>query len=281
MVVSQAEFSRGADRSSSGGSGLSLFARFAVPPNQLGHCGPDEHEALLAYARTGVIDPRLAVLARAFEGPLPYLRALAAATPQGDPFARDVVEAYWIGGDLLASVDPQILAAEVEATFRGQPTVSWDRVEAALPHAAAHHIFHVLVTYPWLGLLDHPAGHAIGVLDRCRVRTGTVEDVAGDTVRVRSQPLIHRNRCLALGPAEVESVSRRLEDAALVPGDRVALHWDWLCLRLTHEQAQHLETTSREQIHMVNRVLLARDHRGPAEAGSAVGTTRPHRRPAT
>ena len=57
-------------------SGLRLFARYAYPPNLRGFCGPDDHQALLEYGTSGVVDPGLAELAKAFIGPMPYLKVM-------------------------------------------------------------------------------------------------------------------------------------------------------------------------------------------------------------
>lgn len=237
-------------------SGLAMFARFAYPPNQRGYCGPAEHEALLAYARGGSVDDRLVDIARQFDGPLPYLRTLAG--PDGDPFAPEVVAAYWLGGPLLDRFDRTRFAAEVESTFRGQPTVDWDRVTTALPRGVPHHTFHVLITYPWLGLLDRPGDTAIGVLDRCRIRWGQVESVADGLATVRSRSLVHRDGALSLGQAQVEEgVAAVLGDGGTVqPGAWVALHWEWICDLLTAEQVSTLERWTVEQVAMVNAVGL-------------------------
>jgi hypothetical protein len=48
-----------------------------------------------------------------------------------------------------------------------------------------------LEVYPWAGLLrrtGNPA--ALGVLDRCRIRVGTVREVSGRTATVSCCPLV-------------------------------------------------------------------------------------------
>lgn len=243
-----------ADRTAA--SGLAVFARYAYPPNRLGYCGPADHEALLGYAQTGEIDARLARMAKAFDGPLPYLRTLAGG---GDPFSGEVVEAYWIGNELLEELDPGLFRRQVEATFKGQPTVDWGRVERALPHGLPHHSFQVLVTYPWLGLLDRPGGHAIRVLDQCRIRWGQVQDVRDGAVAVDSRPLTYADGRLGLGGVRRERELVALRGArgtSLGPGDWVAMHWQWVCDRLTPRQVRDLERYSTQQVAMVNEWLL-------------------------
>lgn len=245
-----------------GGDGLQQFIRYAYPPNERGFCGPADHATTRDHVRSGVVDPALAEVASRFAGPMPHLRTLAAAAGVDDPFDPVVVETYWLGGPLLAAVDGQLFAREVEATFRGQPTVSWPRVRAALPDGVPTHAWHVLVTYPWLGLLDHPGGHAIGVLDQCRIRWAEVREVLPDgTVRVASRPLEHYDGRLRLGEVRTEPTPAAVLDSpGLQPvsiGDVVALHWGWVCDVLTAEQADALAVSTEDQLSLVNRVLLA------------------------
>ncbi len=155
-----------------------MFARFAYPPNTLGYCGPDEHDTLLEYATAGTDDGGLRSLAARFEGAWPYLELIAAANAIGDPLDARVVEAYWIGNALLRTVTPSMLAASLETRFRSPAGHTWERLAPASPDAVVpHHGFHVFAVYPWLGLLRSAAGvDALRVLDRCRIRWGTVVD---------------------------------------------------------------------------------------------------------
>ncbi len=180
-------------------SGPTLFARFAYPPNSLGYCGRDEHRTLLEYAASGVVDGDLRSLARSFEGAWPYLELIAAANGIGDPLDRRVVEAYWIGNDLLEHVPMSLLGASLEARFRGPAGREWSRLAEVIPAAPLlQHGLHVFAVYPWVGLLrGADGGEPLRVLDRCRVRWGRVEEVDGDHANVRSRPLVWDG--LALG----------------------------------------------------------------------------------
>ena len=152
-------------------AGPLLFARYAYPPNALGLCGADETRTLLEYGAARESDGGLRQLARTFEGAWPYLVLIAGANGIADPLDPRVVEAYWVGNDLLDRVGGGALARHVEDRFRGRIGGSWTpgrrrRRRRAVPH----HSFHVLAVYPWLGLLrtgivDEP----LHVLDRCRV----------------------------------------------------------------------------------------------------------------
>ena len=81
-----------------------LFARYALPPNERGLCGPADNAALGGYALAGQAGPDLTWLASQFAGAWPYLQLIAAANGLADPLDTRVVEAYWVGNSLLDNV---------------------------------------------------------------------------------------------------------------------------------------------------------------------------------
>jgi hypothetical protein len=85
------------------------FARYAFMPNRLGYCGGDDNRALYDYVVASTADRGLAELLGRFSGAMPYLRLIARTTGIGDPFDPRVVEAYWIGNDLLMQVEARQL----------------------------------------------------------------------------------------------------------------------------------------------------------------------------
>jgi hypothetical protein len=240
-------------------AGPLLFTRYAYPPNALGYCGADETRTLLEYGDARVSDPGLAELARTFEGAWPYLTLIAGANRITDPLDPRVVEAYWVGNDLLDRVTPDTLARHVEDRFRGRIGRSWRRVlDAVAAGAVPHHSFHVFAVYPWLGLLrtglvDEP----LHVLDRCRTTPALVESVDGDTARVLLRPLLWNGRTLELGAYVRRDVRWRDDGLALVTslqqGDWVSLHWDFACDRLTPKAAATLDRTTKRALGAVNR----------------------------
>lgn len=251
-------------------NGAQLFVRYAYPPNSLGYCGPADSSALLQYGAAGVTDPGLVQLAQAFHGAWPYLELIAFGSGISDPLDRRVVEAYWVGNSLLDSLRLADIAASVEERFRPRTGSQFPHlVESVLAGGVPHHSFHVFCVYPWVGLLrdDRKAPAALSVLDRCRVRWGQVVSVAGDRVLVRSRPLGWDGRLLSFGPAAVESAIRSVDGlgylSSLVPGDWVALHWDWVCDRLTARQLRLLRRYTLRQLDIVNHRL---EHRGAALA---------------
>lgn len=252
-------------------SGLQLFARYAYPPNELGYCGPDDHRALFDYGTEGVTDPGLVQLAKGFQGPWPYLTLVAGAAGIDDPFDRRVVEAYWVGNDLLDRVDLHDFGAAIRDRFRSRAGRHWGHLAEAIPAGAvAHHSFHVFGVYPYVGLLasgrvDEP----LHQLDRCRIRWGKVVAVRGDEVDVRYRPLDWEGTRLVLGRPEVETLVRAIHGSAFVadlqPGQWVSAHWHWVCDRLDRRQLANLRGYTRRQLAITNDRVA---HSGPGLAMS-------------
>jgi hypothetical protein len=238
-------------------AGPLLFARYAYPPNSLGYCGADETRTLLEYGNTGMSDGGLAELARTFEGAWPYLTLIADANRIADPLDPRVVQAYWVGNELLDRVRPSALARHVDERFRGRIGRATEHlVDTVAAGAVPHHSFHVFAVYPWLGLLrtgivDEP----LHVLDQCRITPARVLSVAGDEAVTRLRPLRWNGTELELGSWTTRTVRWRADGVSLVapqPDDWVSLHWDFACDRLTAVEAGSLDSTTKRALRAVN-----------------------------
>ena len=183
-------------------SGAVLFARYAYGPNRLGYCGPDEVAELFGQGTTGRDDRALRELARGFEGAWPYLELIAAANGRADPLDRDVVEAYWLGNELLDRVAPERFAASLATRFRPRLRADGWRWLGDKPGrgAAPVHAFHVLDVFPRTGLLRSGAiDRALEVIDSCRIRWGRVLERHGDFLIANVAPIEMRGGRFALG----------------------------------------------------------------------------------
>lgn len=239
--------------------GALLFARYAHPPNALGYCGADENRTLLEYGDAGVADAGLVQLARSFEGAWPYLELIAGANGIDDPLDPRVVEAYWIGSPLLERVDARSLASHLDERFRRRAGRAWDLLATAIPDGGVpHHDFHVFGVYPWVGLLrSGDAAEPLRVLESCRIAPGRVLEVDGDSATVLVRPLVWDGRNLCLGRSRPRRAAWRRDGLGflsdLQPGDRVSLHWDWVCDTLSPRQAATLTRYTRRMVALANR----------------------------
>jgi hypothetical protein len=247
--------------------GALLFARYAYPPNALGLCGADSPGALLEYGDAGESDGGLAELARTFEGAWPYLTLIAEANRIEDPLDPRVVEAYWVGNELLAHVPPATLARHVRERFHGRLGSAAERIPSIVAAGAVpHHCFHVFALYPWLGLLRSGiVAEPLRVLDQCRITPALVLSIEGESADVLAEPLLWDNGRLQLGEPERRRVRWRDDGRAFAqpqPGELVSLHWDFVCDVLPAEAAARLAVVTRRVLAAVNVDAVA-----PSELG--------------
>jgi DNA-binding transcriptional ArsR family regulator len=239
-------------------AGVLRFIHYAYMPNRLGYCGPDDNRRLFDHGVEGEVDRTLIPSLAQFLGPLPYLRAIAAGAGIPDLFDERVVEAYWVGNDLLRTFASHELYQALRERFRKQlPPKVMDLIADKVPEGALpHHSFHVFDVWLRVGRLD---GDVISTLDHCRVSWGRVTSVDGATVGVRRRPLdVHEGKLRLAPPTQVYTT--RLVDGKgfvteLVPGDIVSLHWGWVCERLSERQARDLERYTGHHVRLANQTI--------------------------
>lgn len=238
-------------------AGHRLFARYAYAPNALGYCGPGGSQELPAVAcgRSSGVDVR--GLAEQFSGAWPYQQVLAELAGVDDPLDERVVRAYWTGNDITAGVDRVKFGQRLLERIEPQAGHYWGHLGTdLLAEAAPTHAFHVFGVYPWSRLLGSGRPEPLHVLDSCRIRWATVLQVDTERVQIRSQRLRFDGHGLSLGPEQDEPVRYRLESGTfvdgLVPGDDVAVHWDFVCDRLSSGQVDSLRHWTHWQLDATN-----------------------------
>lgn len=243
-------------------SGPLLFARYAFGPNRLGYCGPADAAELFELAVDGHHEGDLRALARQFEGAWPYLELIAQSNGRRDPLDRDVVEAYWLGNELLDRVQPMRLGTSLEARFRPRlPGSEW-RWLAGKPGDGARpvHAFHVLDVFPRMGLLrSDRIDDVLAVIDGCRIRWGRVVAVEGDWLVVFVVPIRMVDGQLQLGAPALERVQAWRDGAGFIadiePGDTISVHWRWACDRLDRRRLANLTGWTRHQLALANHTI--------------------------
>src|SRR5439155_23582167 len=165
-------------------------------PNRLRYCGGDDNRTLFDYGMEGASDGGLPPLLRKFSGAVPDLKLIARANGLADPFDARVVEAYWIGNELLEGVEVRQLYDALLERFGKQLTGrTRDLVLGKAPAGAhPHHSFHVLDVHSRVGEL----GNTLRTLDDCRVSLGRVVSVDHAELVVERQPVSVREGKLVL-----------------------------------------------------------------------------------
>jgi hypothetical protein len=229
-----------------------MFGRYAFPPNVLGYCGPADaglSEGLISAEASAELER----VVKQFEGAWPYLELIGGCTGR-DPLDAKVVEAYWVGNELLDRIDMLTWGNSLDDRFRDRSAGRWSALSDGIVDGRPNHAFHVFCVYPWVGLLKSGyASHALEVIDRCRIRWGRVVEVSGTQVTVESQPLTWNGEMLSLGLLRKERVRQPVSGPGCAVGDSVALHWDYVCDVLSSTQVGYLMSQSQLHLDLVNR----------------------------
>ena len=238
-------------------AGTLRFIHYGFMPNKLRYCGGDDNRTLFEYGVERVDDGGLRSLLARFSGALPYLKLIARANGIADPFDERVVEAYWIGNDLLTGVEVRQLYDALAERFGKQlQGRARDLVLGKAPAGAhPHHNFHVFDVHSRVGELEH----SLQTMDNCRVSWGKVLRVEGAELVVERRPLVLVAGKLALGPLETMRAARQVDGRGFVegarPGEWVSLHWGWVCEVLTPRQQTNLARYTDHHLVLANQTL--------------------------
>jgi hypothetical protein len=234
------------------------FIRYAFMPNRLRYCGGiDDNRTIFEYGIEHEVDRGLEPLLRKFTGALPYLQLIARANNIPDPFHERVVEAYWIGNELLEGVEVRQLYDSLLERFGKQlqgRTRDWVLGKAPAG-ARPHHNFHVFDVHSRVGQLED----TLETMDQCRVSWGKVVGVEGTELIVERQPLNIVDGKLALGPAERFRALRQVEGKGFIEdagvGDWVTVHWSWVCEVINDRQRCALVHYTDHHLRLANETL--------------------------
>ncbi len=252
--------------------GVSLCARFSIATNRLQFCGPSDAEPALYAA---IVEGKGTAAARTalaqFEALYPYLAAIGERHGR-DPFDREVVEAYWIGNELLEGFGaPEFRRLLDTLVARGLSRRAAERLTAHLPDGSVpHHAFHV--AFVGVGEVTGHVPTTLANLESCRPALGRVTGRAPGRIEVERVPWVVGNGRLEDGAPTRTWLSyddRILGSFAL--GAAVAVHWSHPAIVLSEPQAERLQrwtTRSREVANRALPALRALDP-GPAAAGAA------------
>ena len=237
--------------------GSIFFARYAFMPNRLGYCGGDDNKALFDYCIANQTDPGLELILRRFQAASPYLKLIASSNSILDPFDCRVVEAYWIGNELLDRVDLTGFYNSLRERFTNylDPKTLGYLLGKPPLGARAHHSFHVFDVHSRTGTLEN----TLDTMESCRIGWGRVKEVCAECFFVEHQPLVMESGKLALGAPRDKKVMRQIDSSGFTAGcnagDLISFHWDWACGILSQRQVQNLERYTRLHLKLANQTL--------------------------
>jgi len=238
--------------------GVSLAARFSLATNRLNYCGPAEAEpALYRAIVSGTGDAEARTHLAGFEALWPYLEAIGRKHGL-DPLSEPVVEAYWIGNDLLDSFDrDDFLGILTALTRRGLPRSVAERLAAHLPtRPIPHHMFHV--AFVGVGAVTGHVPTTLANVEACRPAWATVFGRSAERLHVMRPVLAVRSGRLGWDTPQ----SARLAYDPRVVGEAevgrdVVVHWGWPALVLSPAQLTALREYTERSLAAANEALPA------------------------
>jgi hypothetical protein len=238
--------------------GILRCSRYSFGPNRLHYCGPDANKEMREMIEKEGNDFGLSHLLKQFKTLFPYLRHIAEANKIKDPFNEKVVEAYWLGNDLLKNVEKNSLYNFLVDDLRVKDKVNskeFSYLEEKIGKGAVpHHSFHVFNIW-------NQEGHGDKLdrlirMDECRISSGVIIEVKGPEIVVSTEPLVYENGKFNLGPAISKVITRKLESEydieQIKPGQTVSIHWSQPCEVITSLQAETLRKYTLKNIEFAN-----------------------------
>jgi len=242
--------------------GLLKCARYAFSPNKLKYCGPvDKNYQIFSHIVEQQADQGLGELLDDFQVMYPYLKLIADENNIQDPLDERVVEAYWIGNELLEKVklkgfwDHLLEKQKLKSRFR-EKDLKW--IVGKVPMGAkVHHSFHVFNIWNRTGHEAKP--HTIPTMDNCRISWGEVIGKSKDKIKVNTQKLEYIDGQLKLKSGVVKEISWRIGDKELINDikkkDLVSFHWGWVCEKLNKFEVTNLEYYTNYHLKLANLTI--------------------------
>lgn len=237
--------------------GTIIFARYAFMPNRLNYCGGDDNKALFDYCVVKQTDPGLVFVLQKFQAAYPYLKLIASSNRIPDPFDARVVEAYWIGNELLDGVDLAQFYNSLHERFARHldPKTLGYLLSKPPLGARPHHSFHVFDVHSRIGSIEH----SLDTMENCRIGWGRVRETGTVDFVVEHQPLVLEQGKLKLGELRDKRVMRQIDGADFISncqvGDFISFHWNWACEVLSLKQVNNLERYTRYHLKLANDTL--------------------------
>ena len=226
--------------------------RYSFMPNRLHLCGPENQTDIFEFyvknnqqKESKTIQPLL----ESFETLYPYLKLIARANQQRNPFAEEIVEAYWLGNEKLENVPVAKLFGHIIDNLMLKEKSGLKEYNAfkkkLTAHAVPHHNFHVFSVWRRTGNTKTP--HTLATMDACRISWGKVIKKKPYSLVVETKPLIaDKGGKIKEADFNIErEILNYFEGNILLKdieiGDYVSLHWSCVCEKLNLKQVTNLQ----------------------------------------
>lgn len=241
--------------------GLLLCAKYAASPNFFGYCGPRKSNNIIDHLKENIADKELNHLLSDFETLYPYLQLIARENKFTDPFNQKIVEAYWIGNNLLEQVKNSDFLFFLKEKLLLDKKINKEKlrrlkIKISRNFFLPHHTFHVFNIFKRTG--KDTTDHTLETMDQCRIACGNVkcQNESIKSYYVEHRPLVISFNKLVLGKKTLKEVRNDYQGKSflrgLKPGDWVSFHWGYICDKLTQEKVSNLQIYTQKAIDFFN-----------------------------
>lgn len=256
--------------------GLLLCARYALAPNFFGYCGPRKSASLIDHLEEAVIDQEVNNILSDFETMTPYLQLIARKNHLPSLFLYPVVEAYWIGNELLKPLTPLEFSAFSSEKLLLDKKLHKDsflnlkfKIDNLKFPFLPHHAFHVFNIFKRTGKTND--FHTLETMNQCRIGWGKVLKSPSDSegapsesetenqneILVETKKLVKKNGWLKLSLPTIKTIRVDYRGKKIIKdikiGDWVSFHWGFLCDILTERQQKNLAFFTQKAIEFYNQ----------------------------
>lgn len=227
---------------------LQLTSRFSFPPNHFGYCGLDSASIAFSKCITSGDCESVPGEIPHFKGLYPYLKTIAEVTGL-DYLDYKVIEAYWLGGDLLSQFKPEhyaILIKHLKA--QNLPDFFIDEVAKNQPKVFIPlHLFNVI--HIGVGKITGSVETNIDNINHCMIRWGTVTKIDREnhtiTISLNSLKQVGKQFAISNTPTTISYNPNFLSPKI---GDTIAAHWKSAVKILTAKEQNNLSHWTNQLI---------------------------------
>lgn len=239
-------------------SGLKIAALYGLRPHTLGLCGPKEalrQQLLKKFLRGEIPHYKMLPVMRQFKGAYPYYELIAKKNKiKTGPFNKKVVEAYWIGNELLDKVNANDLRKMIMDRFSGPGLLSQQEAKkkaTAIPaNSKPHHSFHVLAIGSVTGSVNFTGNTKLK--DTCRVGWGRAIQLKNNKIVIGYAPLTGIKN-ISFGKSIKKTINW---DKDILPsievGDWVSFHWNYAIQKLNEQNLVNLHKYTQNTLNTLH-----------------------------
>ena len=243
--------------------GVELAARYALMPSKLGFCRNRKEMVLIEnvfanYLEGKVILDDLEAELRKLPTCFAYLNLIARACNK-EIFDHNVVEAYWVGNELLENFDSCLMEQFLLERLikRKLPEDYAKGISKTLAQdTIPHHSFHVLLERFALGKTNSE----LSIMNNCRIGWGQIFGIKDETLNIIASEILFNceNKFELIEKYENKKTAYKLGKFKSIDepriGDWVSMHWGFAVQRLNEKQLGNLKKYTNRNLGALNKL---------------------------